>query len=186
MPQPQSRPVKLGEHDYVVFPQKIGYLMNKLGPRLQEAIEAEIDGVGGANMVGVKAHDVLKVFIPDLMPVWEFCGFASEEAMLIGQDAYDEDADKSPSAPEVRAAFTASSDVNGGEILSHLKALAGAMAPEVKQKLTSFIAAKLAEQGTKTSRSPISAPSPTSPSTSGDSGSTSSSTPPPMSEPSGV
>src|SRR3954454_24556443 len=109
MPQPQGRPVKLGEHEYIVFPQKIGYLMNKLGPRLQEALEAEIDGVGGVKLAGVKAHDVLSVFIPDLMPAHEFLGYTSEESLVA--DEYDEHADKSPDAPQIEAAFTAAKEV---------------------------------------------------------------------------
>lgn len=178
-----KKEVILGQHTYLVLPQKIGYLMNKLGPRLQEAIEAEIDGVDGVKLAGVKAHDVLSVFIPDLMPVHEFLGFSSEAALQAGE--YDENADNSPDAPQVKAAFKAASDVNGGEILGHLKALAGAMAPEMKERALAFIVAKMAETK-KDSPSPISAPSPTSPSTSGTTESTTSSTTPPTSEPSEV
>lgn len=166
------REVELGEHKYPVFPQKVGYLIHKLGPRLQEALEAEIAGVDGAAMIGVKAHDVLSVFIPQLMPVHEFLGFASEEALRSGD--YDEKFDKSPDAPQIEAAFTAAKEVNGGQVLDHLKALVGAMAPEMKEKALAFVTAKMAESF----RSPISAPSPTSPSTSGASPSANSSTSP--------
>jgi hypothetical protein len=171
MPQPQGKVVKMGEHEYVVFPQRIGYLMNRLGPRLQEAIEAEIDGVGGIKLVGVKAHDVLKVFIPDLMPAHEFLGYASEEALAA--DAYEEDADRSPDAPQIEAAFAAVKDVNGGAVLDHLKALVGALAPEMKERALAFIVAKMAEK--KDSLSETLAPSPTSPPPSGGSDPTSSS-----------
>lgn len=174
-----KREVELGQHTYLVLPQKIGYLMNKLGSRLQEALEAEISGVDGIKLVGVKAHDTLKVFIPDLMPVHEFLGFDSEEAMRAGN--YDEALDVSPDAPQVEAAFAAVKAVNGGQVLDHLKALAGAMAPEMKQRLLGFIVAKMGEAG---SRLPTSAPSPTSPPPSGESAPTSSSPTPPTSPPS--
>lgn len=164
--------VTLGAHTYKVRPQKIGYLIHKLGPNLQEALAAEITGVDGAALVGVKAHDVLAVFIPDLMPAHEFVGYASEEAMLAG--AYDEEADNSPEPLQIKAAFKAASDVNGGEVFKHLKALMG---PTLWEKLTAFLTAKLAEEGSPLST--ISAPSLTSQSTNGDSPSTSSTTSPP-------
>jgi hypothetical protein len=144
MPQPRGKVVKLGEHEYVVFPQKIGYLMNKLGPRLQEAIEAEIDGVDGIKLVGVKAHDVLSVFVPDLMPAYEFLGYDSEEALRA--DAYNELADCSPDAPQIEAAFAAVKEVNGGAVLDHLKGLVQALAPEMKERALAFIVAKMAEK----------------------------------------
>jgi len=162
---PKAREVELGQHKYLVLPQKIGYLMNKLGPRLQEALEAEIGGVDGVKLVGVKAHDVLSVFIPGLMPAHEFLGYANDEALRA--DSYDEDADQSPTAPQIEAAFAAAKDVNGGAVLDHLKALIGAMDEQMKQRALAFIVAKMAEQ--KDPRSPTPDPSPTSPPPSGES-----------------
>ncbi len=171
----KAKEVELGQHTYLVLPQKIGYLINKLGSRLQEALEAEIDGVDGAAMIGVKAHDVLKVFIPDLMPVHEFLGFATEQAMR--DSIYDEAADNSPEPLQITAAFKAASDVNGGEVLGHLKALLG---PVLTERVVAAVTAQVAENY----RSPTSAPSPTSPPPSGESDPTSSGTTPPTSMPS--
>lgn len=170
-----GRTITLGAHEYDVCPQKIGYLINRLGPRLQEALEAQLDGVDGAALVGAKAHDVLQVFIPDLMPVHEFLGFVSEEALKAGE--YSEATDLSPEPLQIKDAFKAASDVNGGEVLGHLKALLG---PVLTQKAVAAVTAAVSESA----RSTISAPSPTSPPTSGDSDPTSSGTTPPTSDPS--
>jgi hypothetical protein len=166
-----AREVTLGQHTYKVLPQKIGYLINRLGSRLQEALEAEIDGVDGAALVGAKAHDVLSVFIPDLMPVHEFLGYASEEAMKAGE--YSEATDTSPEPLQIKDAFKAASDVNGGEVLGHLKALLG---PVLTERAVAAV--------TEAARSTTSAPSPTSPPTSGASDPTSSGTKAPTSLPS--
>lgn len=167
-----AREVTLGAHTYKVRPQKIGYLIHKLGPNLQEALAAEVEGVDGGELVGAKARDVLAVFIPDLMPVWEFVGYASEEAMLTG--TYNEEDDHSPEPLQIKAAFKAASDANGGEVFKHLKALMG---PVLWERLTAFLTAKLAEESGPLST--ISASLPTSPSANGASASTSSTTSPP-------
>jgi hypothetical protein len=170
-----GRSITLGAHEYDVRPQKIGYLINRLGSRLQEALEAELDGVDGAALVGAKAHDVLRVFIPDLMPVHEFLGYASDEAMRAGD--YSEATDISPEPLQIKDAFKAASDVNGGEVLGHLKALLG---PALTQRAVAAITAAVSESA----RSTISAPSPTSQPPNGASDPTNSGTTPPTSAPS--
>lgn len=169
--------VELGTHTYKITPQRIGYLLNRLGPQLQEVLEAEIDGVDGPAMLGAKAHGVLAVFIPDLMPLHEFLGYGSEAAMLAKE--YVEENDKSPDPLEVEAAFEAASKANGGEVLAHLKALLG---PDLTQKAVAFLVARGSELTRGGSTSPTPEPSPTSPPTSGESGPTSSGTTPPPSE----
>lgn len=168
--------VKLGEHDYTVRPQKIGYLIHCLGPNLQEALEAEFDKVDGAELATAKVHGVLAVLIPGLMPVHEFIGYPSAERMEAGD--YREEDDPSPEPLQIKAAFKAASDVNGGEVFKHLKALMG---PKLWARLTAFVTAKLAEESGPLST--IMAPSPTSPSTSGASDLTSSTTSPPIPTP---
>jgi hypothetical protein len=167
-----GRSIILGAHEYDVRPQKIGYLINRLGSRLQEALEAELDGVDGAALIGAKSHDVLTVFIPDLMPVHEFLGYASDEAMRAGD--YSEAADVSPEPLQIKDAFKAASDVNGGEVLGHLKALLG---PALTQRAVAAITAAVSESA----RSTISGHSPTSPPPSGASDPTNSGTSAPTS-----
>jgi hypothetical protein len=177
--------IQLGVHTYTVRPQKIGYLIHKLGPNLQEALTAELEGLDGALLAGAKARDVLAVFIPDLMPTWEWLGYASERAFedtqlwkrsdgAEGSDQYDENADNSPEPLQIKQAFKAASNVNGGEVLGNLKALLG---ETLTQKVIEFLVEFARQQGALTS--PTSAPSPTSPPPSGGSAQTNSGTTPP-------
>lgn len=184
--------IALGAHTYTVRPQKIGYLIHKLGPNLQEALTAEIEGLDAAALAGAKARDVLAVFIPDLMPTWEWLGYASERAFeetqlwkrsngAEGSDQYDEAADKSPEPLQIKAAFKAASNVNGGEVFGHLKALIG---PVLWEKVTALVVAKMAEEsGPLSTISPTSESSPTSPPASGESDPTTSGTTPPTTTP---
>lgn len=183
--------IKLGGHTYEVLPQPIGYLMNELGSDLQGAIETEVEGVEGARDVGSRTYEVLKVFIPDLMPRYEFLGFASEEALKQGRDAYDRSQDRSPKPPQVVEAFKAIKRANGGEVLDGLKAV---LDQRLLQKATAMLISVAGElmrdsgaltidslkEAILTSRTSTS--SPTSPSTSGASDSTSSSEPSPIPE----
>jgi hypothetical protein len=168
----KAQKIKLGAREYTVRPQKVGYLIHHLGPDLQSALTADIDVENPGEVLGVKARDVLAVFIPDLMPGYEFVGFSSQEAMDAGE--YDPDGDRSPEPLQVEHAFKVASDVNGGQVFSHLKGLIG---PKLWESARAFMAAKLTEEGGPLSK--ISTSSQTSPSTNGDSGSTSSTTTPP-------
>ena len=172
-----AREVTLGAHTYTVRPQKIGYLINKLGPNLQAALEAEVEGIVGAALVGAKARDVLAVFIPDLMPTWEFLGYDSQAAMAANE--YKEHQDTSPEPLEIKDAFKAASDVNGGEVLGHLKGLLG---PALTQRVSAAIVALMAEKLPSISATPV--PSPTSPPMHGESAQTNSGTSAPTSPPS--
>lgn len=168
----KAQKITLGAHEYTVRPQKVGYLIHHLGPDLQTALTAEFDRDNAGEVLGAKARDILAVFIPDLMPTWEFIGYASESAFEAG--LYDEDADRSPEPLQIKAAFKTASTVNGGEVFAHLKAAVG---PKLWEAGRTFLAAKLTEEGGPLSK--ISTSSPTSPSTNGGSDSTSSTTDPP-------
>jgi hypothetical protein len=111
--------VRLGEHDYAVYPQKIGYLENKLG-RFIEALTGDsatsTDSI--VDFLGDKAYDVLHVFLPRLMPEYEFRGYRSQEAF----DArdYDPEGDASPSFPEIVEAMQTCMRVNRFDLFGHL------------------------------------------------------------------
>lgn len=115
--------IKLGRHNYEVLPQPIGYLMNEVGSDLQAALESDADGLDGTRQVGQKSYELLKVFIPDLMPLYEFLGFASEEAMRMGPAGYDRTHDHSPKPPQIAQAVKEIKRANGGEVLDGLKAV---------------------------------------------------------------
>jgi hypothetical protein len=62
--------------------------------------------------------------VPNLekrIPEYEFRGYGSREAMDAGE--YDEQADHSPTVPEIRAAFEVASAVNSFDIIRHVWAV---------------------------------------------------------------
>jgi hypothetical protein len=170
--------ITLREHKLLVLPQSIGYLSHKLGPRLKEILETDLDGLDGVDVLTAKTYETLAVFIPslpDTIPLYEFLGYASTEAMEAKR--FDEEADRSPTAPQVKAAFDAAFKVNGGEVLASLKALLG---PAITEKVMALVTASVAEKFP----SKIRESSQISPSTSGESASMSSSPMPQTSVPS--
>jgi hypothetical protein len=119
--------VKLGQHEYVVVAQRHAYLQRKLGPQVSEALNlsgSDAQAIIKSSTVGY--HGLLNVFIPDLMPLWEWEGYASETAME--SDQYDEQADKSPTIDEMVTAFQAVATVNRLDLLGKLKDLIGGLA----------------------------------------------------------
>jgi hypothetical protein len=119
----QTRLVMLGDKSYEVAPQRIGYLRSRLGVALGNLDQLGLEESNVVNALGNRVHAVLNVFIPDLMPEWEFAGFPTKEAQEKGE--YDEQYDKSPSPPEIRAAFMAAAEVNEIDLLKHVGKLIG-------------------------------------------------------------
>jgi hypothetical protein len=113
--------VKLGDHNYEVVPQRLGYLRSKLGQVFNALTEVDQDvtGVGDVlALLGDRVYDVLKVLIPDLMPKWEFAGFATQEAM--DANDYDERYDKSPDPRQVALALQITLALNRLDLIRHL------------------------------------------------------------------
>lgn len=128
--------VALGDYDYVIVPQRIGYLRSQLGVVLAGVLDQELSSDNLVDILGDKLYGVLKVFIPDVMPEWEFQGYATKEAMVAGE--YTQEYDKSPSATQIRRALTAVSEVNEIDLLRHLGKLIG---PDV---IRSWVATSIA------------------------------------------
>lgn len=119
------------------------------------------------DFLGGRVYDVLAVFIPDFMPRWQFDGFASATAAEQGQ--YDEEADRSPTIPEITGALKAAITVNDLNWLGRLKDL---IDPKL---LRSRLNLAVARMGTGApDRAPSSAPSPSLPQAPGGSDPTSS------------
>jgi hypothetical protein len=163
--------VTLGEHTLPVYAQRHAYLTNRLARflgDLQASAETETDDVLG--LVQERSYELLCVVIPALekrIPEYEYRGYGSREAM--DQGDYDEQADKSPTVPEIRNAFEVAIKVNGFDVFVHLKGL-------IDPKLVrAWLTSKLAEALSETS--------PSLPSANGASGSTSSGTTPPATTP---
>lgn len=132
--------ITLGDGKYAVVPQRIGYLRSKLGVAFGGLADMDLRADNILDVLGTRAHAVLQVFIPDLMPEWEFAGYPTKEAMEAGD--YKEEYDKSPSPREIRRAFTVAAQVNEIDLLKHLGKLIG---PEV---IRSYLAGIVADSMT--------------------------------------
>jgi len=120
--------VSLGEQTYHVVPQRIGYLRTKFGVVLQGLDTTDLATGNILEFLGDRAYGVLAVFIPDIMPKYEFLGFATLEALEA--DEYNPDYDKSPSATQIKEALLKGAEVNEIDLLKHLGKLIG---PELLQ-----------------------------------------------------
>jgi hypothetical protein len=164
--------VTLGQHTVPVYAQRHAYLTNRLGRFLSELQDTAGDLQADQLLAYVqeRSYELLCALLPGLekrIPEYEYRGFGSREAMDNGD--YDEQADRSPTLPEIRHALTEASRVNGFDVLLHLKALVD------PQLVRSWLSAQVAEA--------ILQNSPSSPSANGVSASTSSTTPPPTQTP---
>lgn len=164
--------VVIGTYTYSVVPQRIGRLKKRLGPALGSLQELQGDSlVGFVSDSLERSHAVLKVFIPDLMPLYEFSGYRSEAAMEADED---EEGEFGPTIPDIINAFEVVMKVNRLDLLGHLRTV---ISPEI---IKALITNQIAESIRSTS-----SPSQTSASLPGlDSDSMSSSTIPPTSTPS--
>jgi hypothetical protein len=111
-------PVVLGDHTYTVYPQRIGYLENRLGKWISTLTNANVEGDDILAMLGDQVYGLLKVFIPKLMPYHEFRGFPSVADMESGN--YDEAADASPSPDQIVVAFEVVTAVNRFDLFKHV------------------------------------------------------------------
>lgn len=133
----RTREVELGEHKYTAVAQRHAYLERKLGPELGEAMK--LAGGDAATLVASGSegyHRLLAIFIPELMPLFEWRGFPSQTAYdqtklwqesggKEGEDQYNEALDKSPDIDQMVDAMQAVAEVNRIDLLGKVKELAG-------------------------------------------------------------
>lgn len=169
--------VEIGGDTYRVVAQRQGRLTRRLfGDKgifasLEVFADLEQDASFDSlyELIGGRIYDVLAVFIPDFMPRWQFDGFASATAAEQGQ--YDEEADRSPTIPEITGALKAAITVNDLDWLGKLKDLVD---PKL---LRSRLNLAVARMGTGAPEAPESSPpSPSLPQANGESAPTSSGT----------
>lgn len=190
----RTREITLGENTYTVVAQRHAYLERRLGPQFAEAVSLVSGGASQLIASGSEGyHGILSIFIPDLMPLWEWRGFGSlsayEQTTLWkttdgsqGTDQYDERQDKSPDLDQMVEAFEAVSEVNRIDMLGKLKELAG---PDFfGSRLWTALRARVEVEGIRllTNLPPGDKPSPSSPQSNGVSDQTSGGTLPPTSE----
>ncbi len=156
--------VQLGEHEYTVHPQRHAYLRHRLGAEIESLGESDLVADGNLlDQVLEKAYDLLALFIPELMPRWEFEGYGTPSAFEAQE--YDEAADRSPTPDQIIGAFEAALRVNRLDLVKHLKAWVG------EEYLRAQVQVMISEMTMRSLES-----SPTSASESGESPSTSSTT----------
>lgn len=119
----EVREVTLGERDYVMLPQPLGYLRSQLGLALGNLENIDIEANSVVGLLTERGYAILKVFIPELMPEWEFNGYPTKEAWQSNQ--YDREYDKSPTPKEIKKAFIAGAELNEIDLLKHLGKVIG-------------------------------------------------------------
>lgn len=136
----------LGDKTYHVVAQRKAYLKKKL----PQAFSFDLQGIDqdagwGAilAMMDENAYRLLRVFIPDLMPEHEFAGYGSEIAWK--EDDYNEAQDYSPTIPQVRRAVSVCAEVNGLDLVKHLKNF---ISPDL---IRAFTTSQIADLATRTS-----------------------------------
>jgi hypothetical protein len=146
MPEPVI--VTLGDYEVPVVPQRHAYLTNKLGKWVTSfTTEGELTTANLMGFVSGKAYEVTCLLIPAVVkriPEHEFQGYVSAEAYEAGE--YDEEADHSPTMPEILHALETAVKVNRFDVF---KALTSIVDPKM---LRSLINAKVAEQILTTSQ----------------------------------
>jgi hypothetical protein len=148
-------PVPIGNQVYTLVPQKLGRLRSQLPIQfrsLESLADLEVssfDGFVGQSLE--RAHGILKVFIPDLMPVHEFCGFSTEQAYEANE--YHEESDHGPDLPQIRFAFEEAMRVNALDLFKHLKNVFGPdlLRAVLQEQVLTRVAASPTQTSTSTS-----------------------------------
>lgn len=78
--------ITLGDRTYTLAPQRIG----RIGRKLSAVMELFSAAAGGQFVEAAPLYDALKVFIPDLDPLWKLAGYGSEEAWK-ARERYDDE-----------------------------------------------------------------------------------------------
>jgi len=130
-------PVLIGEYTYQVVPQRIGRLRKRLGRALGDLETLQGDSITSFAAESMdRTHTILKVFIPDLMPIWEFSGYRSEAAMEADEE---EEGEYGPTLPDIVHAFEVVMKVNRLDLLGHLRQV---ISPEL---IRAYIATKVGD-----------------------------------------
>lgn len=153
--------ITLGGESFDVVPQRQARLTRRLFG--DEGVFASLDDLATLNtddgldavimQLGGKIYDVLAVFIPDISPRWQFEGYAS--AQLAEEGRYDEEADRSPTVPEIKDALATAIRVNGLDWIGNLRQLVD---PQVLRNQISLTMARMGTRARETRG--LGAPSP--------------------------
>ncbi len=152
--------VKLGRHIYEVVPQSLPLLKRRLGKAFEEITSMQdVDASNiGAVLTG-RAWDILKVFLPDLMPLYEWEGYASQAAME--GDLFDETlAATAPTGPQTKTAIQLCMKANGLDVWKTMGKLVDPTL--LRAKVTAMLAESLSTSSPSGSSPRVPTPSTTS------------------------
>lgn len=147
--------VTLGDHTIPVVAQRHARLTNRLSSFVTALVasDSEITGDSILAFLGDQVYAALCAFIPAIeehggLPEWEFKGYASQAAM--DEQQYDPAMDRSPTVPEIVAAFEAAIKVSRFDVF---KSVLGLVDPKL---LRAVITNQMAEalDSTPSARSP--------------------------------
>lgn len=114
--------VVLGEHSYPIYAQRHAYLANRLGRAVAKLQDMEGMDAGSlesaVSSLGEQAYDFLQVFVPKLMPKYEWAGYPTQESYEARD--YQEEYDRSPTIPEITFAFETALKANRLDSLKSL------------------------------------------------------------------
>lgn len=152
--------VKLGRHIYEVVPQPLPLLKRNLGRMFEEITSmGDVDAQNIGAVITGRAWDILKVFLPDLMPLHEWEGYASQAQM----EADDPDEDIMRSAqtgPQVKTAIALCMKANGLDVWKTLGKLVDPTL--LRAKVTAMLAESLSTSSPRGSSPRAPTPSTTS------------------------
>ena len=143
-------------HVLACHPQRHAYIENrvgKFGDLLVGATDLEgADVASVVSMLGSRAYDLLCALVPNLgkhVPEWEFRGYGSREAYEAGE--YVESEDRSPTFPQIVAAFETAIKVNRFDVF---KALRHMVDPKLLRAEMSLWLTERISNGSQSSPSP--------------------------------
>lgn len=127
---PEVAHVQLGETIYDVVPQPLPFLEDKLGGLFEGLTSGSVNLNTDAGIAGLVravtggAHTLLGVFITDLMPIYKWQGYRSQEEM---DEKVERDPEHvravAPTGPQVKLAISECFRVNGLDMWDSLKSL---------------------------------------------------------------
>ncbi len=119
--KPSVAQVQLGDETYDVVPQRVGRVKKHLGREIAALSDFQLSGGldGFVSSSLERTWRILKVLIPDLMPLWEFQGYRSEQAM--DEDEFLEDGKEyGPTLPQIVDAVETVMEVNRLDLIKQL------------------------------------------------------------------
>lgn len=169
--------VKLGGHEYIVVDQPLAYLEQELGDVFGalSGVDTPGDladvahpdrrpGRSGLGEITGPGYDVLKVFIPELMPEHEFRGYATEEAFRAGGRRSREELRNAPTVPQIVGAFETVFKVNRLDVVKHLgkvidsDLVAAFLKEAIGDGISQLLLSSLSESGESASTTPSAPP----------------------------